>query len=204
MRTATVRFRKGNILLWQHVVSDAGFLEADPSDDDIRDWAMASLPPDWTAEWTAAITSVDISRNWMSNAEVDRTVAEIERRQAVLLQRERLSLHTPGPWAVSRHDDIGFEHPDGEYIDVVSATNEHIYICTVGDVTHRANILPDARLIAAAPELLAVLKEWDDMKNWNSGGDFIGERELFKRTTDAIAKATGSPGPASLPVTEKG
>lgn len=68
--------------------------------------------------------------------------------------------HTPGPWEVrSRHESRG-EHttvtryvaiPGEDYIEVSRLTDPTPY----GDLTARAN----ARLIAAAPDLLAALRD---------------------------------------------
>jgi hypothetical protein len=57
-----------------------------------------------------------------------------------------MSKHTPGPWTVD---------PEGEHaVEVEGATGA--IVCTV---YQPANDAPDARLIAAAPELFKILNE---------------------------------------------
>jgi hypothetical protein len=63
------------------------------------------------------------------------------------------------------------------------------------------NTVAYCSLHGAAPELLAALEQ--AFPTTTSGAMFIDE-EVVKTARAAIAKATGSPGPASLPVTEKG
>lgn len=61
--------------------------------------------------------------------------------------------HSPGPWHIKRWQPIGIESKDGYIIaDFISAR-------------HREEAVPNARLIAAAPDLLEVLKEvmsWEE------------------------------------------
>lgn len=63
-----------------------------------------------------------------------------------------MSQHTPGPWTIEHTDEIyGADSAPVAYVQDTDRTNQQ----------NRAN----ARLIAAAPELLAALKrivEWDD------------------------------------------
>ena len=54
--------------------------------------------------------------------------------------------HTPGPWGVD--DDQGITEPSGGYVGSVRLNS----YCDL-------SVDPDARLIAAAPDLLAELKE---------------------------------------------
>lgn len=57
-----------------------------------------------------------------------------------------MSKHTPGPWTVARNTDDG--------LDIISS-DEVTYVEVALDVRTEA----DARLIAAAPDLLKALKE---------------------------------------------
>jgi hypothetical protein len=98
--------------------------------------------------------------------------------------------HTPGPWSYE-------EAPPNEYGDVVAyvITGEKyfadVHVLTSDPDTSRAEA--DARLIAAAPELLAAvleLREW--INNWEP--DFASDDEwpdTEHRVRAVIAKATG-------------
>lgn len=83
--------------------------------------------------------------------------------------------HTPGPWTVTVADTIN----DAPAYWLINGNGG-----TVGDVQ---SINPsDAALIAAAPDLLAALKQVADY--W-AGGDVPAEIDAAMRA--AIAKATG-------------
>ena len=91
--------------------------------------------------------------------------------------------HTPGPWQVSYETDIsGFENdPENGCIGLVDVA--HVYMRTVPG-RHEAN----ARLIAAAPELLealaAVVCQYGnpDIHKWMA---------VINQASAAITKATG-------------
>ena len=73
-----------------------------------------------------------------------------------------MSNHTPGPWTVD---------PEGEHaVEVEGATG--VVVCTV---YQPANNAPDARLIAAAPELYAALANLYDNGLIVGAGDHIDE-----------------------------
>jgi hypothetical protein len=61
-----------------------------------------------------------------------------------------LSQHTPGPWTVTDDWYIGHAHGGGTFAEVKSCAR----VPTQAHDEHRAN----ARLIAAAPEMLAALR----------------------------------------------
>ncbi|MDZ5813883.1 hypothetical protein U4I65_02380 [Stenotrophomonas maltophilia] len=96
------------------------------------------------------------------------------------------SKHTPGPWGIEQTDDtnwIGFMRPDGRKVELI--------VCT----TQRDNFFkPDvqdkndanARLIAAAPELLEALKDAVCALDC-CGKDY----PAAEKARAAIAKATG-------------
>jgi len=100
-----------------------------------------------------------------------------------------MNQHTHGPWTVSYETDItGIENdPDNDCFGIVDVA--HVYLREVPG-RHEAN----ARLIAAAPDLLAALvvlvEEKVDYMRLNNLGD--PEREYAtKQARAAIAKATG-------------
>jgi hypothetical protein len=94
-----------------------------------------------------------------------------------------MSKHTPGPWAYQEDSDA--------YTHIVRGHNNR-FICQLAQTTS-AEIEANARLIAAAPELLEALS------NFPSDADYSSSDEFWKATvhwwlTEAapvIAKATG-------------
>ena len=86
-----------------------------------------------------------------------------------------MSKHTPGPWAVDRYcRDIT---PVGRYLRIAEIPG------------HRENDTPDsqereanARLIAAAPDLLAALQ---------AARGYVSQPKVLAAILSAIAKATG-------------
>ena len=87
--------------------------------------------------------------------------------------------HTPGPWIVdAAFDDSGYVRgPRGEYVADIELDED--------DPVLQAN----ARLIAAAPELLAVLQRY--VIEAEASGGWEGDDALFKDATVAIALAEG-------------
>jgi hypothetical protein len=95
-----------------------------------------------------------------------------------------MSKHTPGSWTIEEDlnygDEFWYGGPKGFTITVGPAV--------LGDTTkrtipeHQAN----ARLIAAAPELLACLKELQRLTY-----QLVFNRDLAERVSAAIAKAEG-------------
>ncbi len=100
------------------------------------------------------------------------------------------STHTPGPWEVNEND------PSGDALDV-EAVNGGPRICTV-DVAgaldcsppySEAEVRANARLIAAAPDLLALVRRMVDLMPCdtethhpdNKGCDFCTARALLAR-----------------------
>jgi hypothetical protein len=93
--------------------------------------------------------------------------------------------HTPGPWVVG-----GRPNRDGDRTDAigVNADGGHGYtVCDVfGDVEELApHMRANAHLIAAAPDLLAALKEAEEM----IGGEFPRSWPIHSKIAAAIAKA---------------
>ena len=97
--------------------------------------------------------------------------------------------HTPGPWKVCEHSwsdtsilADGFDHAIC-CLDINHATEE-------SQAADEALMAANARLIAAAPELLALLIEaTDDYAEHCEGGE---ADEWVQAARAAIAKATGS------------
>ena len=83
---------------------------------------------------------------------------------------------TPGPWSV------GAEDSDSGEVEVVSEARP--YVCMVLPGAIDGTTAANARLIAAAPELLAVLQ------HIHAYGYSMQEYEMVKA---AITKATGEP-----------
>lgn len=105
-----------------------------------------------------------------------------------------MSKHTPGPWFAVRNSSFWEVNPQRELGDYNTPF-------TVGDVCESAPGNPDgglqeanARLIAAAPELLEALRwyvETDEVSDV-PGNEFWWEGR--ERARAAIAKATGGEG----------
>ena len=90
-----------------------------------------------------------------------------------------ITKHTPGPWKVydpeipGTKTTYGIDGPQGQPVVYFGATPKD-----------GINLLADARLIAAAPELLAFVKEWLDRQ----GSD---ENYMTAKARAAITKAIG-------------
>ena len=105
--------------------------------------------------------------------------------------------HTPGPWATDEDDH------DAPYQDIKINAGNRFTVCTVwiDDAPVRefnAEQQANARLIAAAPELLEALKQcrlalepYDDVKprDWKTDREKLAFAHQAARA--AIAKATG-------------
>jgi len=103
--------------------------------------------------------------------------------------------HTPGPWAIDETWLYDKEHP--EWRAIVSNFDEHYNRMSVSGHIGGAN----ARLIAAAPELLEALKAcrlelWYCQSQLASHGQTGCEGDSVSRAlkagADAIARATGA------------
>lgn len=90
--------------------------------------------------------------------------------------------HSPGPWVVAE------EHPDG-IIDRCVKSADDYFVATVHDTTH-GTWDDDARLIAAAPDLLAALKQ--ALTDSGCDGDLCGY-QWHVQAREAIAKAEDHP-----------
>ncbi|WWA79547.1 hypothetical protein Kintu_gp55 [Xanthomonas phage Kintu] len=91
-----------------------------------------------------------------------------------------MNRYTPGPWSIGETD------PDTAEIEIVSEGRPYICLVLPGAVDDRTEA--NARLIAAAPELLEALTEIV------AAADGDGWKQLdatFSTARAAIAKATG-------------
>ena len=87
--------------------------------------------------------------------------------------------HTPGPWK--------FNPPDDQVLDLFSP--EYFFIDGPGADVHGHMTIADARLIAAAPDLLSLVQELEESaKYWSEYDVPLG---IVDRLRAAIAKATG-------------
>ena len=98
-----------------------------------------------------------------------------------------MSTHTPGPWHIYRRrpDDI-YRGPAGTFF-VVDADQSNVADVVInGD---RSTTKSNARLIAAAPDLLAALKALLAYEDETEGGFMTGD---IIKARAAIAKAEGA------------
>ena len=93
-----------------------------------------------------------------------------------------MTKHTPGPW--NFYDDSNDGKTNRIEIVAVGKTVARIYHSVP------AEDLPNARLIAAAPDLLNALKRILDEPN-NTMSDGKALKEIIRIARAAIAKATG-------------
>lgn len=95
-----------------------------------------------------------------------------------------MSKHTPGPWAVQKSEDCMGRKLDDMVRWVITADDHDLWISTgpTWDPEHSEESEANARLIAAAPQLLEALKRLDQYGHTQATWDFA----LL-----AIAKATG-------------
>ena len=92
--------------------------------------------------------------------------------------------HTPGPWAFVTPDGMVVRHPQ-----VYSDTGPVCNATWLGD-SKLGELAANARLIAAAPDLLEVLQELEESSSYWSEYDVpLG---IVERIRDAIALATGT------------
>lgn len=92
-----------------------------------------------------------------------------------------MSKYTPGPWKVLRGPDA--IRPAVTAVD--PETGRVMFVCKLAT-------LADARLIAAAPELLEALKELVNTREQHAGRVEPGSDGRYARARAAIAKAEGA------------
>ena len=94
-----------------------------------------------------------------------------------------MSGHTPGPWSIEPKPYSQF------YIQITGGDLKAIASLHAGALRNKPYQHANARLIAAAPDLLAVVKELEESAEYWSEYDVpLG---IVDRLRDAIAKATG-------------
>lgn len=105
-----------------------------------------------------------------------------------------MSKHTPGPWRIGHQTDYGVFNPSviqtGEDVGIATVYGIplHVKLDEVENDPKCAEGLANARLIAAAPDLLAACKEALQSSEDSEGG---GYRVLNEMLRAAIAKAEG-------------
>jgi len=98
-----------------------------------------------------------------------------------------MSKHTKGPWIATRSDPA--EGSDVWWITACPAANQETELATVAGGYQHERHEANARLIAAAPDLLAMCEELAECSDYWSEYDVpIG---LAERLRDVIAKAKG-------------
>ena len=72
-----------------------------------------------------------------------------------------MSAHTPGPWAIQMAEDCQGRQLDEMVRWAVTADANHLWVSTgpTWDAEHHAESIANARLIAAAPDLLFELRD---------------------------------------------
>ena len=92
-----------------------------------------------------------------------------------------MSKHTPGPWKAEGWESV-----------VVNDTNGNTLVLMPGASYGLAAVKANARLIAAAPDLLAACKAVDDAWTGGENGDWRGALDrALGMARAAIAKAEG-------------
>jgi type VI protein secretion system component VasF len=95
-----------------------------------------------------------------------------------------MSKHTPGPWTIGVYRTTAEFREHEEHVAVMKADDQMLLAIT-GPTLDAASVA-DARLIAAAPELLELLKALHDKGVYGLGDQ--GQR-LYNRVVRVIAKA---------------
>lgn len=122
----------------------------------------------------------------MTRTERDRpaALAASEASQAAI--KRESAKHTPGPWNIGSSDlpvsDLSVHAPD--------SIGGHTTLCRMAIIHPSVDLVANARLMAAAPELLAALQRLAQSYEWLTprGGD---PTDALKAARAAIHKATG-------------
>ncbi len=94
--------------------------------------------------------------------------------------------HTPGPW---KHEPVPHQHGfGGTTFHIISLTHDGIDTRSVA-FTGGSEAKANARLIAAAPEMLALLQRFE---RFSAGTGFVYPLGSLQELRTLIAKATGS------------
>jgi len=100
---------------------------------------------------------------------------------------EAAAKHTPGPWQIAEAVQSRYTPTNMRRVRAVDEGHDHGAVCEVYGVRDDSVAAANARLIAAAPELLAALVNIER----NCGGS-VTEQYIARLARAAIAKATGS------------
>lgn len=98
-----------------------------------------------------------------------------------------MSKHTPGPWEIEHAEDIDLPNHVGISADKHSLLAQVVW--KMEDDERSPHCEANARLIAAAPDLLDALKT----AKWMLERDYIDDQKMrvIEKCDAAIAKATG-------------
>ncbi len=92
-------------------------------------------------------------------------------------------MHTPGPWKITG------DHAHPSNLRVWSEVNRHIALVYACDISRDLVCEANARLMAAAPDLLAALERVEKTFTQGTGGT-LSETQLEHQVRAAIARAT--------------
>lgn len=129
------------------------------------------------------------------NAELTRALAFQRYRNLATLERARgrQMTHTPGPWRVGKRGAIQNAVLDGRAVPYPVIPIEGAEAAVYAPSTS-PNAEANARLIAAAPDMLAALKAWHAFmsEGWITNNNEDPEAlALLQQSKAAIAKAEG-------------
>ena len=113
-----------------------------------------------------------------------------------------MSKHTPGPWYIGKDfSDQGRHIYAAQKVRHEDGDEWHPLIATTDDDERLVNWQANARLIAAAPDLLEALKKFAFKHRKTYGLDGAWDEEITMAEA-AIAKATAAAQPAPVPLTD--
>lgn len=115
--------------------------------------------------------------------------------------------HTPGPWVVGEGAICGGEYGGTMVCEHPTRKWERLDAASAGAAKVLAKMMPEseanARLIAAAPELLEALRELlaeryalEEPEQFDAAGNWTSDSPASVKARAAIAKATGGEGGA--------
>lgn len=105
-----------------------------------------------------------------------------------------MSKHTPGPWFLAEKVEGKHTVTNLRRIRSEREGMEHGAVCEVYGIADGSEAHANARLIAAAPELLVALQLMVDRFIDTEGSYGVWENEAIEAGCAAIAKATGGEG----------
>jgi len=102
--------------------------------------------------------------------------------------------HTPGPWIADEVEENGINHVRIHAGPFTLGPIANLKVC-VGEVNRQGeHTVPNACLMSAAPDMLAALQAWQELRD-SDGDDGRDSVEWIEKTEAmmrrAIAKATG-------------